>query len=168
MDASTLSATAASVAAVVAATVARIQLYIGRKQASAALTSAQAALMNATNVGRHMVAEFRQKWIDKVIDTLCEHHSIIMSSPIEHERTAEENKTLLAARTKLAILLNPDEEDTVALLAKITEIAGARTSSEREAKSTEMLAVARPLLKREWVRIKNDLQKTGESPAGGS
>jgi len=39
MDAPTLSAIAAYVAAGVAATVAAIQLYIGRKQAEAALTS---------------------------------------------------------------------------------------------------------------------------------
>lgn len=157
MTASTISAFAAAAAAVVAATVAGIQLYIGRKQAEAALTSAKAALMNARNAGRHTVAEFRQKWIDKVIDTLCEHHSIVMARAADQDLSPTDSRALTAARTKLEILLNPEEQDTMALLRKIDAITSSTTADQRDNSAAEMLIVARVLLKREWVRIKNEL-----------
>ncbi len=158
MDAPTLSAIAAYVAAGVAATVAGIQFYIGRKQADAALTSAKAALMNAQNAGRHTVAEFRQKWIDKVIETLCEHHSIVMARAADAAPTAGDLRALSASRTKLEILLNPEEADTVVLLSKIDAILTRSSVEARDQEADEMLAVARRLLKREWVRIKDELK----------
>lgn len=141
MDAPTLSAIAASVAAVVAATVAGIQLYIGRKQADAGLTSSKAALMSAQNAGRHMVAEFRQKWIDKVIDTLCEHHSITMAQKPDSTPTSDDLRALSASRTKLEILLNPEEPDTAALLSKMDAILAQRSAETREEQAAEMLVV---------------------------
>jgi hypothetical protein len=158
MDAPTLSAIAASVAASVAATVAGIQLYIGRRQADAALTSARAALMNAQNEGRHTVAEFRQKWIDKVIDTLCEHHSIIVARGPDETPSSDTLRVLSASRTKLEILLNPEEADTVALLARMDAVLAGKTVEVRDKEGAEMLSVARRLLKREWVRIKEELK----------
>lgn len=157
MDAPTISALAATGAAIVAATVAGIQFHVGRKQAEAALTSAKAALMNAQNAGRHTIAEFRQKWIDNVIDTLCEHHSIVMTAPAGQAPPPAESRILAASRTKLEILLNPDEADTVALLAKMDAVVASTTTEARDKQSADMLTVARRLLKREWVRIKNEL-----------
>jgi len=158
MDAPTLSATAAWLAATVAATVAGIQFFIGRKQADAALTSARAALMNAQNAGRHTIAEFRQKWIDKVIDTLCEHHSIIATRGPGETPCAEELRALTASRTKLEILLNPEEVDTAELLSKMDAVFGGATAESRQKAGEEMLSIARRLLKREWVRIKEELK----------
>jgi hypothetical protein len=158
MDAATISALAASGAALVAATVAGVQFWMGRRQSEAALTSAKAALMNAESAGRHTVAEFRQKWIDKVIGTLCEHHSIIMTRPEGQPILLGDNKNLRSSRTKLEILLNPDEPNTVEFLKKIDDIDAAGTIQERDKSAAEMLTVARRLLKREWVRIKDELQ----------
>lgn len=156
-DAPTLSAIAAAAAATVAATVAGIQLYIGRRQADAALTSAKASLMNARNAGRHTIAESRQKWIDNVIDTLCAQHAIVMTFPPGQVPPPAEARTLSASRTKLEILLNPEEADTVALLEKMDAVVASVTAESRNEKSAEMLVVARRLLKREWVRIKGEL-----------
>jgi hypothetical protein len=144
-------------AALVAATLAAIQFFIGRRQAQAALTSAQAALMNARTVGRYKIAEFRQNWINKVIDTLCEHHAIIMSSDVNVQLPVEDRKKLAASRTRLEILLNPDEEDTVALVEAIDLIGASKSGAERDDHADEMLTVARRLLKREWDRIKQEL-----------
>jgi hypothetical protein len=157
MDAPTISAFAASTAAIVAATVAGIQLYVGRRQANAALKSAEAALMNAKNAGRHTVAEFRQKWIDRVIDTLCEHHSIVMTITAGQTPPPAEARILSASRTKLEILLNPDESDTVELLGKMDAVVASASVDARDESSAAMLTVARRLLKREWVRIKSEL-----------
>ncbi len=150
-DAPTISAVAASVAAVVAGGVAAIQFSLGRRQTTAALTSAQAALMNAQNAGKHKIAEFRQDWIYKVIDEITEHHSILVTRPEDLPRR------LQASRIKLEILLNPDEEDTVSLLSAIDAIDAATDDEERVIQTKRMLAIAHQLLKREWVRIKDEL-----------
>jgi hypothetical protein len=68
MDAASISALAAWAAAFVAATGAGFQFFVGRKQATAALISANAALKNSENSGRHKKAEYRQAWINRVID----------------------------------------------------------------------------------------------------
>jgi 23S rRNA G2445 N2-methylase RlmL len=163
-DAPTLTALAASAAALVAATVAGIQFYVGRKQADAALTSARAALMNAQNAGRHTIAEFRQKWIDNVIETLCAQHAIIMNVPAGAPLPMSEARALYTARTKLTILLNPEEADTVALLEKMDAIFASPTTDARSEQSAAMLVVARRLLKREWVRIKGELSDPPPTP----
>jgi hypothetical protein len=157
MNAQTFAAWSGWGAALVAATVAGIQLYIGRNQAQAALTSAEAALMNAKNAGRYKIAEFRQNWINKVIDTLCEHHSIAMTQQADEPLPAGEHKKLASARTRLEILLNPDEPDTVSLLEAIDKIDSSNTARDREVAASEMLTIARRALKREWVRIKDEL-----------
>jgi len=166
VDAATISAFAAAAAAVGALTVAGIQAYVGHRQTKAALqqsgaavTSAQAAMMNAKNTGRHTVAEFRQAWIYKVIDTLRDHLAVLMNKPAGQRPSAEESKALTASRTQLEILLNPNEPDTIALLSKIDEIDKSATPTDRDTKEAELLSVARTLLKREWVRLKDELQK---------
>lgn len=158
MDASTISALAAWAAAGVAATGATFQFFIGRKQGDAALTSANAALKNAQNAGRHTIAEFRQKWIDKVIDVLSEHHAILMATPIGQTIPAAEHQNLSSLRTKLEILLNPNEPDTVALLSTIDDVAMSTTEGERTLSNANMVSIARRLLKAEWERIKKELE----------
>jgi hypothetical protein len=167
-DAASLSAVAACAAATVALTGAAFQFFIGRQQARAALlsaqaalanarngeTSAQAALISAKNAGRYKIAEFRQAWIEKVIDAFCELISIIAHKPDDEPLSPEEKKILYASRTRLGILLNPEEVDTVELLNAVDDLFK-RAPEEQDASVT--LTVARRLLKREWVRIKDEL-----------
>lgn len=157
MDSATISALAAWAAAAVAAIGATFQFFIGRKQASAALISANAALTNSQNAGRHKVAEFRQAWINKVIDALCEHHAIASTIPVEKSPSVDDDRKLASLRTKLGILLNPDERDTVALLDELTKIDKSTTDKEFAQAEAQMLLISRRLLKREWVRIKKEL-----------
>ncbi|MEI5668148.1 hypothetical protein WBO78_23900 [Bosea sp. CCNWLW174] len=158
MDAQTISAFAATGAAIAAATVAGIQLYVGHRQSKAALLSADAALMNAKNAGRHKIADSRQKWIDKVIDALSEHHAILIARPDHGHLSPDDARKLAALRTKIEILLNPDESDTIALLKVMDAVESSDTATARELHEAEMVAIARRLLKAEWVRIKNELQ----------
>jgi hypothetical protein len=159
MDPQTLSAYAAAAAAFAAATVAGIQFYVGYRQSKAALLAAQAAMMNAQNAGRHTIAGSRQNWINAVIETLSEYHSLLLMTGVGvPEPDPEDGKKLVALRTKLEILLNPDEADTVALVAATDKIRRGKTLEERVADSPEMVRIARKLLKAEWVRIKKELQ----------
>jgi hypothetical protein len=157
MEAAAISALAAWAAAIVAATGASFQLFVGRKQATAALISANAALKNSENSGRHKKAEYRQAWINRVIDTLCEHHAIVSTVPSGQSASTDDERKLAGLRTKLAILLNPDEADTVELLKEIERLDTISTDADFAAAEARMLTVSRRLLKREWVRIKEEL-----------
>lgn len=157
MDAPTVAAIAAWAAAGVSLISGGIQLWVGRRQATAALRSADAALINANSTGRHKVAEFRQRWIDNVIGTLSEHHAILMTFPPGAQVPEAERQKLSALRTKLEILLNPTEPDTIALVDTIEKIAASQNLTERETRDAEMVQIARRLLKAEWVRIKKEL-----------
>lgn len=157
MEAASISALAAWAAAAVAATGASFQFFVGRKQANAALLSANAALKNSQNSGRHKKAEFRQAWINRVIDTLCDHHAIVSTIPPGQSASSEDERKLAGLRTKLGILLNPDEPDTVELLGVIEQIDTISNDADFAGAEAKMLTVSRRLLKREWVRIKEEL-----------
>lgn len=159
MDAQTISAISALAAAAAAAgafTVAGIQLFVGYRQSKAALQTAAAAELTAQSSGRHTVAEFRQAWIYKVIDALSELNALLLAHS-DSALTPEQAQKAHGLRTQLEILLNPDESDTVELLKAIDEIIASKVG-EREAKSDRMVQIARRLLKREWVRLKSELQ----------
>ncbi|QQN65280.1 hypothetical protein JIR23_05640 [Bradyrhizobium diazoefficiens] len=157
MEAAGISALAAWAAAAVAATGAGFQFFIGRKQANAALLTANAALRNSENAGRHKKAEFRQAWINRVIDTLCDHHAIVSTILPGQPASSEDERKLAGLRTKLGILLNPDEPDTVELLGVIEKIDTISNDADFAGAEARMLSVSRRLLKREWVRIKEEL-----------
>jgi hypothetical protein len=146
---------AAWTAAAVAALGATFQFFIGRKQADAALISAKAALTNANNAGRHTQAEFRQKWIDKVIDALSEHNAILMN--FDDEPSADDRRRLATYRTRLELLLNPNEADPIELMKILDSMRQAASYPARETKARGAIQVARRHLKAEWDRIKTEL-----------
>ena len=156
-DAATVSAFAAAAAAVAAATVAGIQFYIGYRQSKAELIAARAAMMSAESAGRHTVAAFRQKWIETVRDTLSEHHSILMSTD-KSAVSQEDERKLAALRTKLELMLNPDESDSQDLLRLIVEMRHC-APSDRPRKDAELSRLAHKILKTEWIRIKDELKE---------
>jgi hypothetical protein len=159
MDASTLSAFAAAAAAVFAGLASWVQFYVGREQSKAALVAANAAMLAAKSAGHHAIAASRQAWINTVIETLSEYHALLMMAADGGALSPDDRKKMATARTKLEILLNPEEETTVDLLRAADEILQVGTRTEREAKSPKLVKRARKLLKAEWVRIKDDLMK---------
>ena|ERR1700730_10538413 len=123
-DAPTIAAFGAWAAAAVALTGVGFQFFVGRRQATAALTSANAALITAKNAGRYRIAEFRQEWIHKVIDTLSEQHAILAT---KSALSAEDEQNVALLGMKLGLLLNPDEADTVALTNAMDKVVEATT-----------------------------------------
>jgi hypothetical protein len=158
MDVATISALAAAAAAVGALSVAGVQLYVGHRQSGAALKAANAALMNAQSAGRHTVAEFRQSWTGKVIDSLSDYHAILMSIHDGHSLSPDDHRKLTALWTRLELLLNPDEADAVSLLRLAGAARLSETAAERDANARDMVQLARNLLKTEWQTIQNELQ----------
>jgi hypothetical protein len=157
MDAPTLSAFAAAAAAVAATAVAGINLYIGHRQSKAAILSAHAAIKTADSVGHRRIAEFRQEWIENVRDTLSEYLSLLILVTGEDPLTQEDHKRLLALRTKLQLLLNPDEDHTKALMKVLDDIQAEHTVGSRVTKSSEAVMTAIDLLKAEWIRLQKEL-----------
>jgi hypothetical protein len=160
---SNISAYAAWAAALVALTGVAFQFFVGRRQADAAHKSAEAALMNARSAGRYKIAEFRQAWIYKVVTALSELVAISQSiNPLAV--TAEENlfragqmQKLHALRTEVAILLNADESDAQKVLEAIDDIITEPAPNAVD----DMIAIARPMLKHEWARLKKELGSEG-------
>lgn len=150
IDGPLLSAFAALIAASVA-------LYVGFRNSEAAHKTARAALMNAENAGRHRVAAFRQEWINSVIDSLTTYQSIEATRDPNGAVPKEEARQMAALRAKLEILLNPNETDTVDLLAEMDRMQASTDGDERKAHEAEIVRVSRQLLKREWARIKTEL-----------
>jgi hypothetical protein len=134
-----------------------VALVIGLLNSVAAMRSSKAALKAANSAGRHRIAESRQRWIDSVIATLAEHQAVELTLHSGAKNRAADERTLAGLRTRLEILLNPDEQDTVDLLNAMDELHRASDESTRAACDQELISVARRLLKREWERIKTEL-----------
>lgn len=56
-----------------------VTLWIGRKQAAASQTSADAAMLTAKTAGFREIAKLRISWMDTLRNTLAEYHAILMN-----------------------------------------------------------------------------------------
>jgi hypothetical protein len=114
--------------------------------------------MNAQSSGRHTVAEFRQSWIDKVIDALSDYHAILISIDDGHSLSPDDRMKLTALWTRLELLLNPDEAEAASLLRLANAARLSKTAAERDANACDMVQLARNLVKTEWMKIQTELQ----------
>lgn len=80
-----------------------------------------------------------------------------MTAAGRDDLTPEEEQRIVASRTRLEILLNPKEKDTIALLGVADQLLEGETLAQRRSSAQELVQIARRLLKREWVRIKKEL-----------
>ena len=158
MDVATISALAAAAAAVGAFSVAGVQLYVGHRQSEAALKAANAALTNAQSAGRHKVAEFRQSWIDKVIDALSDYHAILMSIGDGHSLSPDDHRKLTALWTRLELLLNPDE--SMRSRCSSWQMPRVKATWRQNAIPAPAIWSSWPenSVKTEWIRIQTELQ----------
>lgn len=150
----TLSAYAAAVAAAAAATVALLQFFIGLRQSGAAIRSANAAIWAVQSAGRRAIAEFRQEWINNVIEALSEQLAILTKPP---PISADDQHRVSVLGIKIGLLLNPAEEDTRLLTEAIDGLVVA-PPAEAPTRMDEVAVIARRLLKREWDRLKSEMQ----------
>ena len=153
-----LTALATAFAAVLIAPV--VQIIIGLKQAKSARISAEAALRNSYNTGRHAIANSRQKWIDTLRDTLSEFHSLVMTEN-EYPYPKEIDRKLSMLGTKIELFLNPTETESKELLDLVNKIYDLKTVQEREQLDLSFVAASQKVLKKEWVRVKKELDSFG-------
>jgi hypothetical protein len=134
--------------------VALLQFFIGLRQSKAALRSANAAIWAVQSAGRRSIAEFRQEWINNVIEALSEQLAILTKpSPI----SADDQYRVSVLGNKIGLLLNPAEEDTRLLIEAIDRLVIA-PPDQAPARMDEVAVIARRLLEREWGRLKTEMQ----------
>ena len=128
-----------------------ISIYVAKKQVRA-----------------NTVAVFRQQWIDSLREDLSQFLSlfeIIASNRSSFEPVSDDtNKDLVACRTRIALRLNPNEGDHASLVDFLFESCSVLfrdPTTDKEFDSTvrkrqeKIVALARPILKREWQRVKS-------------
>jgi hypothetical protein len=162
METAAISAFAAAAAALIAASVAGIQLYLGLRQSKVALIAAEAARKSAESTGRRRIAEFRQKWIDDVRDTLSEYQSLLILAALprnsqEGTLTWDNNIRLHTLRLKLEMLLNPAEKATSELFNAIGGVMMTHGVPGKVDKSALVADAAQKILKAEWRRLQDEL-----------
>ena len=123
--------------------------------------SQQKALAEATgkinmNFGSMLkIAEFRQAWINSLRDEMAEFQSygILPNSDPTKERA------FYKLGTKIELLMNPDDPDYKNLQAQMYEffsVADGETH-HKYSKNSEFIKLCQKILKREWDRLKSDI-----------
>lgn len=139
-----------------------ISVRIAKRQirASAQLATSQIrSSLEASN--KQIIAPMRQAWINNLRDLLAE----LTSSSLHYyvagfeDRKEEEYQRVRLLQSKIQLMLNAKEEDHVLLEQLIKRMAAAIHYKKEEADEfpdlhTEVVALSRSILKREWDRVK--------------
>lgn len=157
MDVQNFSVFAALATAFAAVAVAPIvQIYVGRKQAAAAQRSADAALINAQNAGKHAISRFRQEWINSLRKDIAEFHSLLMTTA-EHPYPKDVDLKLSETGTRIQLYLNPNEPESSKLLKLMNEMYDCSSLEDRMKMDIDFIASAQAILKKEWDRVKLEM-----------
>ena len=149
-----------------------VQWRVGRRQAAASQTAADASMLTAKTAGAREIAKLRMAWMDKLRDTLSEYHAILMSLKDETLETEwlgdSENQKLSQLGTQLDLLLNQNDTKQKQLWDIADRIYHLKTKTERHALDNDLVAAGREVLKGEWEKVKREMRgdgfQTGEAP----
>ena len=131
-----------------------VQLRIGKRQAAASQTSANAAMLTAQNTGTREIARLRLSWMDKLRDTLSEYHSILMST----EHVDAKAQKLSELGTQLDLLLNRDDKFQKDSWDITDKIYRAESLHERQSYDEALIGAGRAVFKAEWEKIKAEMR----------
>ena len=133
-----------------------------RLAAEAAKASAEATNITARAAGDRAIATMRLQWVHDLRKTLAEYHSLLLSYKPDDYREASK------LGTQLDLMLNLDEPEQRALWEVADRLFYTKDKDERAAMDEELMAAGRVVLKKEWIKIKDEqrgLLRT-EKPAG--
>ncbi len=100
------------------------------------------------------LAEFRQKWIDNLRDTMAEFQAIGT-----HPKTDQIlEKDFYKLGTKIQLLMNPADSEYDKLHSIMYEYYYAQTPDEKNNLDDTFVKLCQGILKREWDRLKSDLK----------
>lgn len=133
-----------------------VQLKIGKRQAMAAQTSANASMLTAQNTGNREIARMRLTWMDKLRDVLSEYHSILVSTDDDGIPDAAQKLSQLG--TQIDLLLNKDDKIQRELWDVADEIYNSKTRDERQSLDEPLIKAGRAVFKAEWEKIKAEMR----------
>jgi hypothetical protein len=158
-----------------------VALFVGKRQAIASQTSANAAMLAARTAGYREIAKLRISWMDTLRDTVAEYHSILMnledresiaaiSDDDERKQRRKENdealQKIVLLGTQLDLLLNRDDVLQRDLWEITDRIYNLEQNSERQEFDKPLMAAGRAVLKGEWEKVKQEMRgaefQTGE------
>jgi hypothetical protein len=150
-----------------------VALLIGKRQAAASQTSADAAMLTARTAGFREIAKLRISWMDTLRNTLAEYHSILMNLedkegieliPDLDERKARKKanddalEKIVLLGTQLDLLLNKEDALQKELWNITDEIYNLDNSAARQELDKPLMAAGRAVLKGEWEKVKREMR----------
>ncbi|QHP70447.1 hypothetical protein EI171_26050 [Bradyrhizobium sp. LCT2] len=156
-----------------------VTLWIGRKQAAASQTSANAAMLTAKTAGFREIAKLRISWMDNLRDTLAEYHAILMNledkdvleavSDVDERKSRQKSndeglKKIVLLGTQLDLLLNKEDAIQRKLWDITDEIYNRERSTERQALDAPLMDAGRAVLKGEWEKVKQEMRSAEFQP----
>ncbi|OJI95336.1 hypothetical protein LY10_01027 [Planktotalea frisia] len=103
------------------------------------------------------LADFRQRWIDEMRDDIAEYSALTWNSEIN--TGVESQKALVTLQARILMRMNPDDID----YPKLQSALATPVADQNEGRKA-LAIVARGILKREWERLKADLEDIEVSP----
>lgn len=104
-----------------------------------------------------IIANNRQEWINSLRDEITGFLAVVAStSPSQHSTEISDvgQNKLWLHNYKIQLLLNPNEEDHVELVKKISEEIDNLIYQKEETLISDIIAISQKILKREWVRVR--------------
>jgi len=112
------------------------------------------------NVNKTVLSGNRQVWIHNLRDSVSEYialHIALEQQVYDNEKQIDSLRELTLLQTKIALSLNPNEEDNENLVLEIFKITKPK-SKRPEIDSSEVIAkimvLTQKILKKEWERVK--------------
>jgi hypothetical protein len=150
-----------------------VALLVGRRQATASQTSADAAMLTAKTAGFREIAKLRMSWMDTLRNTLAEYHAILMTfrdkdsidaiTDMDERKAAQKSnqedlEKLVLLGTQLDLLLNKDDAVQRRLWDITDEIYNLEKSADRQALDSMLMDAGRAVLKGEWEKVKREMR----------
>ncbi|MGY3149347.1 transposase-like protein [Bradyrhizobium sp. USDA 3397] len=144
-----------------------VQWRIGRRQAIASQTSAEASMLTARTAGAREIAKLRMSWMEELRQSLCEYHAILMSTEDGEELKAEDVRTLSRPPGHTAGLAAQSQGSTAAtFVGNSRQTLQARLPVRKARLRRALVEAGRDVLKEEWEKVKREMRgdefQTGE------
>lgn len=107
--------------------------------------------------GMLKIAEFRHQWINKLRNAMAEFQSYGVLPNLDPTKERE----FFKLGTEIELLVNPKDEDFHSLQCSLYRFmrSAKGNTAEKYANNSEYIEICQRILKREWERLKSDLER---------
>ena len=135
-----------------------IALYSANKAKQAADNANEIASRNLSLTSELEIVRFREKWLADVRNQMATSINMLTTRP---EHTTDKLKQIAELRnaiTRLYLLLPHEDEETLKFMRTIRSLQEKFGEEGSAANPAEVIMLGKQILKREWTRIKTDLE----------